>query len=197
MDPSGSCWWIRLLDPCGSLLWLLGHLFSGSWWLWKDYNGSFGWWILLVDPDVDPDVDPGGRTSCGTILDLAFWWKPVVIPWWYSRQILLDLNSGSWWTLWWIQVVDPGGSCYSSGNGSLWIMWITEVKYQVDRVVGSRSWILVDPVYGSKGWIQVDPSGGSYCWILLDPSGRSWWIQVVDPGGSQHWIIVDHNGGSW
>ena len=35
----------------------------------------------VVDPDVvDPDVDPGGRTSCGTITDLAFWCKSVVIP---------------------------------------------------------------------------------------------------------------------
>ena len=68
---------------------------------------------------MDPDVDPSDRTSCGTIMDLAFWWKPVVIPWGYSRQILLDPNCGSWWTLRWIQAVDPGGSCYSSGNESI------------------------------------------------------------------------------
>ena len=57
-----------------------------------------------MDPGVDPGVDPDATSRCGTLMDLVFWWKPVVIQVGFLRQILLDPGMDL--------VVDlDGGSC--------------------------------------------------------------------------------------
>ena len=122
MDLRGFILWI-LVDPVGgSVCWIQVNLCSGSWcffrdsWLpWKEDNDRFRRWILLVDPGVDPGVDPDATSRCGTLMDLVFWWKPVVIQVGFLRHILLDPCGGSWrgscgGSRWWILLNDPSGS---------------------------------------------------------------------------------------
>ena len=49
-----------------------------------------------VDPGEDPGVDPDATSRCGTVMDLVFWLKSVVIQVGFLRHILL------------VPVVDPG-----------------------------------------------------------------------------------------
>ena len=68
-----------------------------------------------MDPGVDPGVDPDATSCYGTLMDLVFWWKPVVIQVGFLRQILLDPCGGSWrgscgGSRWWILLKDPSGS---------------------------------------------------------------------------------------
>ena len=52
---------------------------------------------------MDPGVDPDATSCCRTLMDLVFWWKPVVIQVGFLRQILfnpgvdlvVDLDDGS------------------------------------------------------------------------------------------------------